>query len=194
MFASPAPPSPSCSPVSSPTIATRSVESPVRPARRAAKRPRHAAAAHRSPAADVTSLVKVSKTRPPAARTPLTVMRTGRRRRRVAGTGTGAGAAAGGGGGSGTAALMGRRGAGAPPVARQLVMDFAADGAGAGVGAGGEAAAAPQDADAVGAMEAAARRLRAEAADGFAARWDFDVRHGRPVEAPAVWRWSPVEA
>mgnify|MGYP000530302064 CR=1 FL=1 len=57
-----------------------------------------------------------------------------------------------------------------------------------------EAAAAPQDADAVGAMEAAARRLRAEAADGCAARWDFDVRHGRPVEAPAVWRWSPVEA
>jgi len=177
----------------------RSVESPVRPARRSAKRPRHAGAAHRAPAADATSLVKVSKTRPPAARTPLTVVQAGRRRRRTAAVAaaaaaTLAGAAGGGGGGSGTVALRGRRGAGAPPVARQLVMDFAADGAGVGVGAGGESAAALQDADAVAAMEAEARRLRAEAADDFAARWDFDVRRGRPVEAPAVWRWSPVEA
>jgi len=173
----------------------RSVESPVRPARRSAKRPRHAGAAHRAPAADATSLVKVSKTRPPAARTPLTVVQAGRRRRRAAAAAAAAATSAGaGGGGSGTVALRGRRGAGAPPVARQLVMDFAADGAGVGVGAGGESAAALQDADAVAAMEAEARRLRAEAADDFAARWDFDVRRGRPVEAPAVWRWSPVEA
>lgn len=81
-----------------------------------------------------------------------------------------------------------RRGRRVPPasaVTRRLALDF---------GDAPATGAASSVADATASVRAAATTLSAAVADEFAARWDFDVRRGQPVESPAVWHWSPVEA
>lgn len=117
-------------------------------------------------------VVKTRRAAAAAARTPASVMV------RLGGDGVG-GVSAGRSGAGG-----GRRRRPAPSaVTRRLALDF------------GDAPEGPSAvADAEASVRAAATDLSAAVADGFAARWDFDVRRGQPVESPAVWHWSPVEA
>lgn len=197
------------SPVSSPTLA-RSPTTPTRPARRASKRPRTSLPPRAGVAATTTAVAATARsdvdgsggsrdggragsTSPPPSKGVVKTRRTVTARHLPAsvlvearGEGsTGAGESAGrlggmsGGGG-------GRRRLAAPlAVSRRLVLDFGDDSPDAGPAAVANAEAS---------VRASAASLSAAMADGFAARWDFDVRRGQPVESPAVWHWSRVEA
>lgn len=191
---SPARGSPPGSPVSSPTLA-RSPATPARPVRRTSKRPRtsmppRSAAASTAAAAATTTAAPAADARSDgdggACSTPSPskgVVKTRRAARTPASVMGRHGSASPGG-----VVADRRRGRRVPPasaVTRRLALDF---------GDAPATGAASSVADATASVRAAATTLSAAVADEFAARWDFDVRRGQPVESPAVWHWSPVEA
>lgn len=190
--ASPPRGSPPGSPVSSPSL-PRSLTTPARPARRPSKRPRTSipprTVAAAAAAAGMTTTDgggddgngdggggAVGSTPSPAKG----VVKT--RAEAAAGRGTPASVMVRQ-GPAGRSAAGRRRRSAASAVSRRLVLDFGTDGADTPAAA----------ADAAASVRAATANLSAAVADGFAARWDFDIRRGEPVQSPSVWHWSSVE-
>ncbi|GAB0490592.1 hypothetical protein MMPV_001829 [Pyropia vietnamensis] len=201
--------SPPGSPVSSPTLA-RPPTTPTRPVRRATKRPRTSLPPRAVVAAATTAAEdsagsdgdgggrsrdggRAGSTPPSPSKGVVKTRRCVAARRTTASVrveapgeaATDEGESAGWSGSTGSGGCRRRRLAAPLAVRRRLVLDFGNDSPDAGPVAVEKAEAS---------VRATTASLSAAVADGFAARWDFDVRRGQPVESPRVWHWSRVEA
>lgn len=176
------------SPVSSPSLA-RSLTTPARPARRPSKRPRTSIPPRALAAAAAAAAMTTADGDGgdggggDAGGTPSPAKGFAKARAEAAaGRGTPASVMVRH-GSAGRSAAGRRRRSATSAVSRRLVLDFGSDGADTPAAA----------ADAAASVRAATTNLSAAVADGFAARWDFDVRRGEPVQSPSVWHWSSVE-